>query len=276
MQATREASFAHAITAAGVMHTLTKNCSVGDFDHCGCDDSRLGQPGGAGWVWGGCSDNVDFGHMISRQFVDALEDGHDTRAAVNLHNNEAGRLAIRSTLRRACKCHGVSGSCVVQTCWMQLADFREVGNYLKTKYRHAKKLEMNKKSTKVGNSADNRALLFTGIATTELVYLEDSPNYCMENHSLGLYGTKGRECLRGQQSLSRLQGSSCHTLCHECGLRVAQRRQQVSGSCNCKFHWCCSVKCDQCTEVVKKFYCVRREGGRARSKGMRQRGARPQ
>lgn len=48
--------------------------------------------GGRGWVWGGCSDNVDFGERIAKQFVDALENGHDSRAAVNLHNNEAGRL----------------------------------------------------------------------------------------------------------------------------------------------------------------------------------------
>lgn len=48
--------------------------------------------GGVGWIWGGCSDNVAFGEKISKQFVDALEDGHDSRAAVNLHNNEAGRL----------------------------------------------------------------------------------------------------------------------------------------------------------------------------------------
>lgn len=33
-----------------------------------------------------------FGEKISKQFVDALEDGQDSRAAVNLHNNEAGRL----------------------------------------------------------------------------------------------------------------------------------------------------------------------------------------
>lgn len=33
-----------------------------------------------------------FGEKISKQFVDALEGGHDSRAAVNLHNNEAGRL----------------------------------------------------------------------------------------------------------------------------------------------------------------------------------------
>lgn len=43
--ATRETSFVHAISAAGVMYTLTKNCSMGDFDNCGCDDSRIRQTG---------------------------------------------------------------------------------------------------------------------------------------------------------------------------------------------------------------------------------------
>lgn len=53
---------------------------------------RFKSTGGRGWIWGGCSDNIAFGEKISKQFVDALEDGHDSRAAVNLHNNEAGRL----------------------------------------------------------------------------------------------------------------------------------------------------------------------------------------
>lgn len=48
--------------------------------------------GGPGWLWGGCSDNVDFGEKISKQYVDAQETGQDPRAAVNLHNNAAGRL----------------------------------------------------------------------------------------------------------------------------------------------------------------------------------------
>lgn len=51
--------------------------------------------GGRGWLWGGCSDNVDFGERISKQHVDAYETGQDARAAVNLHNNAAGRL-VRS------------------------------------------------------------------------------------------------------------------------------------------------------------------------------------
>lgn len=31
-------------------------------------------------------------------------------------------------------------------------------------------------------------------ALTELVYLDDSPDYCMENRSQGTYGTTGRVC----------------------------------------------------------------------------------
>lgn len=117
--ANRETAFVHAISSAGVMYTLTRNCSLGDFDNCGCDDSRNGQrgqchvhtytygskllhggrgqmfvsssAGGHGWLWGGCSDNVGFGEAISKQFVDTLETGQDARAAMNLHNNEAGR-----------------------------------------------------------------------------------------------------------------------------------------------------------------------------------------
>ncbi|XP_056137854.1 protein Wnt-8a-like isoform X1 [Lampris incognitus] len=263
--ATKETSFVHAISAAGVMYTLTKNCSMGDFDNCGCDDSRIGQMGGRGWVWGGCSDNVAFGEKISKQFVDALENGHDSRAAVNLHNNEAGRLAIKATMRKACKCHGVSGSCSIQTCWMQLSDFREVGNYLKIKHKQAKKLEMDKKRMRAGNSADNRgaiAYAFGSIARTELIYLEDSPDYCTKNQSLGLHGTEGRECLQGDKTVPPWERRSCRRLCHECGLRVEEKRTVVVSSCNCKFHWCCTVKCERCAQVVTKHYCAGSGRGR--------------
>lgn len=35
----------NAISAAGVMHALTKNCSMGELSHCGCDDSNVGKMG---------------------------------------------------------------------------------------------------------------------------------------------------------------------------------------------------------------------------------------
>ncbi|XP_009559167.2 protein Wnt-8a [Cuculus canorus] len=260
--ATRETSFVHAISSAGVMYTLTRNCSMGDFESCGCDDSRNGRVGGRGWVWGGCSDNVEFGERISKLFVDALETGHDTRALINLHNNEAGRLAVKTTMKRTCKCHGVSGSCSIQTCWLQLAEFREIGNYLKIKYNQAHKLEMDKRRMRAGNSADSRgatAETFHQVHATELVFLEDSPDYCTRNASLGHHGTEGRECLQTGKNLSQWEKRSCRRLCTECGLQVEERRTEVVASCNCKFHWCCTVRCEQCRQLVAKHFCARRD-----------------
>uniref|UniRef100_A0A8C6TAM4 Protein Wnt n=1 Tax=Neogobius melanostomus TaxID=47308 RepID=A0A8C6TAM4_9GOBI len=251
-RATRETSFVHAISAAGVMYTLTRNCSLGDLDNCGCDVSNNGKIGGRGWLWGGCSDNVDFGETVSKQYVDAQETGQDSRAAVNLHNNEAGRLAVKATMKRVCRCHGMSESCSVKTCWMQLSDFRDVGNYLKNKHNQAQKLDTDKKRMRAGNSADNRGAILDAlrsIAPTELIYLEDSPDYCRRNSSMGLYGTEGRECL-----------TSCRRLCQECGLGVEEGRVEVVSSCNCKFHWCCQVNCDRCTQVVVRHTCARRDG----------------
>lgn len=43
--ATKEMSFVHAISTAGVMYTLTKNCSMGHFSKCGCDNTKVGQQG---------------------------------------------------------------------------------------------------------------------------------------------------------------------------------------------------------------------------------------
>lgn len=180
------------------------------------------------------------------------------------------RQAIKATMRKACKCHGVSGSCTIQTCWMQMADFREVGNYLKMKYKHAKELEMDKKAARAGNSADNRDAVthtFLSVATTELIYLESSPNYCVKNQTLGLHGTEGRECFKEDKNMSEWEKNSCRRLCNECGLKVVKKRTEVFTSCNCKFHWCCTVKCEKCKRVVAKYFCAHKSGRKKSKKG---------
>jgi len=39
---TRESAFVHAISSAGVAHALTRACSSGELDNCGCDRSLKG------------------------------------------------------------------------------------------------------------------------------------------------------------------------------------------------------------------------------------------
>jgi len=87
---TKETAFVHAITAAGIAYTLTKNCSTGDFPDCVCDNRITRRQ--MGWEWGGCSDNFHFGSQVARQFLDTAETGENMKSLANLHNNEAGRI----------------------------------------------------------------------------------------------------------------------------------------------------------------------------------------
>lgn len=44
---------------------------------------------------------------------------------------------VASLMRMQCRCHGVSGSCELKTCWKTMPSFTEVGDTLKRKYRQA-------------------------------------------------------------------------------------------------------------------------------------------
>lgn len=89
------------------------------------------------WKWGGCSHNMDFGVEFSELFLDTREKGSDIQTKINLHNNHAGRKAVSSNMNVRCKCHGMSGSCTLKTCWKSAPDFRIVGKVLKQQFRQA-------------------------------------------------------------------------------------------------------------------------------------------
>lgn len=93
---TREASFVHALSSAGVAHAVTRACSSGRLTQCGCDRTVSG-PSDQGFEWSGCSDNIAFGIAFAKTFVDAREkrkrknNKNIGRQLMNIHNNQAGR-----------------------------------------------------------------------------------------------------------------------------------------------------------------------------------------
>ncbi|KAG5273821.1 hypothetical protein AALO_G00155920 [Alosa alosa] len=176
-RSSREAAFVYAISSAGVVYTLTRACSQGELDSCSCDPGRKGSSWDAKGTfdWGGCSDHVDYAINFTQAFVDAKDKKErDARALMNLHNNRAGR-------KLECKCHGVSGSCSVRTCWLAMADFRRTGDYLRKKYNSAVQVVMNQYGT--GFTQALRKLKRP--TKNDLVYFEDSPDYCIRDYDSG-------------------------------------------------------------------------------------------
>ncbi|KAG7228297.1 hypothetical protein INR49_009161 [Caranx melampygus] len=112
-----------------VVYALTRACSQGELKTCNCDPHKRGRASDerGEFDWGGCSDNINYGIKFAKAFIDAKERTvRDARALMNLHNNRCGRTAVKRFMKLECKCHGVSGSCTLRTCWRAMADFRKM------------------------------------------------------------------------------------------------------------------------------------------------------
>uniref|UniRef100_A0A0B6ZS06 Protein Wnt n=1 Tax=Arion vulgaris TaxID=1028688 RepID=A0A0B6ZS06_9EUPU len=240
----KETAFAYALSAAGVTHQVSKACSMGKLKSCGCDMSVHGRKGrhitqdnvDRTFEWGGCSHNIDFGAQYARKFMDSKEEARDIHSQINLHNNRAGRLAVIRNVREQCKCHGMSGSCELETCWKATPDFRKVGDVLRRKFEEASKVQVD-----VANTADARLFKRNGRKPhkMDLLFYEKSPNFCEENPSLDSPGTTGRYCNKSSNGVD-----NCDTLC--CGRGYNTLKVKRSERCNCKFYWCCYVECQEC------------------------------
>jgi len=250
----KEAAFAHAVASAGVVHSVSRGCRDGQLDSCGCSSAKRPSDLKQAWIWGGCGDNIQYGYKFAQNFIDIRERESNEipssgaalpqgRQLMNLHNNEAGRRAVISNMKVTCKCHGVSGSCSLITCWQQLAPFRKVGDYLRKKYNGATRV----KPTKSGRLKLHRRNVKIPTAN-DLVFMKGSPDYCHKNHTIGSLGTTGRVC---QVESKGMDG--CDLMC--CGRGYNTVNTRVKERCKCKFHWCCYVECKTCSKSVQLTVC---------------------
>ncbi|KAK2539703.1 Wnt5b [Columba guinea] len=135
------------------------------------------------------------------------------------------------------------GSCSLKTCWLQLADFRKVGDLLKEKYDSAAAMRISRKGKL--ELVNNR---FNMPTQEDLVYVDPSPDYCLRNETTGSLGTQGRLCNKTSEGMD-----GCELMC--CGRGYDQFKSVQVERCHCKFHWCCYVKCKKCTEIVDQYVC---------------------
>ncbi|XP_025785817.1 protein Wnt-6 [Puma concolor] len=175
----------------------------------------------------------------SKAFGRILQQGREDKPL------DSGSQAVRSHTRTECKCHGLSGSCALRTCWQKLPPFREVG---------ARLLERFHGASRVMGTNDGKALL-PAVRTlkppgrADLLYAADSPDFCAPNRRTGSPGTRGRAC-----NSSALDLSGCDLLC--CGRGHRQESVQLEENCLCRFHWCCVVQCHRCRVRKELSLCL--------------------
>ncbi|XP_004076689.1 protein Wnt-11 isoform X1 [Oryzias latipes] len=246
---TREAAFVYALSAATISHTIARACTSGDLRLCTCGPipAEIPEPG---YRWGGCADNLHYGLMTGSKFSDApmkmKRSGSHANKLMHLHNSEVGRQVLRESMVMKCKCHGVSGSCSIRTCWRGLQDLREIAMDLKTKYLSATKVihrPMGTRKQLVPKDIDIRP-----VRENELVYLQSSPDFCSKNEKLGSVGTQDRQCNK-----TSVGSDSCDLMC--CGRGYNPYTEKLVERCHCKYHWCCYVTCKKCERIVERYVC---------------------
>ncbi|OWK12903.1 hypothetical protein Celaphus_00015033 [Cervus elaphus hippelaphus] len=218
----RETAFVFAITAAGASHAVTQACSMGELLHLPF---------------------TTLPYLIFR-----LSSGPfcaPPPGSVPIRLLFCSPQAVRSHTRTECKCHGLSGSCALRTCWQKLPPFREVG---------ARLLERFHGASRVMGTNDGKALL-PAVRTlkppgrADLLYAADSPDFCAPNRRTGSPGTRGRACNSSAPDLS-----GCDLLC--CGRGHRQESVLLEENCLCRFHWCCVVQCHRCRVRKELSLCL--------------------
>lgn len=149
-------------------------------------------------------------------------------------------------MRKECKCHGMSGSCTVKTCWMRLPPFREIGNNLKDRFDGASRVTISNSINLKGFKRKHSKYQLKPYDPShkppeqrDLVYIEHSPDFCTSNSRLGVPGTYGRICNDNSTDVD-----GCDLMCCGRGHKTEIREEIVR--CGCTFQWCCTVTCKTC------------------------------
>ncbi|XP_066924133.1 protein Wnt-11-like [Clytia hemisphaerica] len=263
---TKESAFVHALSASTLALTVARGCMAGKLDKCTCLQrkqqisfpSEMVGRDNASSVNNlvGCKGILSVGKRFSSEFMSAgvrwkaKTDRHKMEMAVQKHNLNVGLQELNGGEHISCTCNGATAGCTVKFCHRRLVLMQDVANKLLNKYHNAVQTSRNdfhddnKSNTNKGTSLD----IYKAETKHEksLIYL-DNVDHCKTNK--GVYSSTGRRCTAQKSS-----PDSCDKIC--CGKGHRIRRIEIHSKCNCKFVYCCDVKCETCVRYDTILECL--------------------
>lgn len=252
----KEAGYLQALSLAAIAYSVAKDCALGKATSCSCTEEDL-------ILWQesqielevSCSDNIEFGVHFARNFLSRRPGGD---IYLPTHNLMVGALVLQQALRTAkaqvsCRCHGVSGACTIQTCKYELANFTIIGNKILQLYQNhtCNATQYDYVKERFSFFMYLTASFRGWCKVNEIVYSEDSPDYCLQKSLYNSLGITGRVCdPHGNSS------NSCNNLCAKCDRTYRSITHQVRHTCRCKFELCCDIRCDMCSKIRQSHTCI--------------------
>ena len=142
-----------------------------------------------------------------------------------------------------CRCTGLSGSCVVQTCYEKAPSMHDIGCKLRLLYDNAQKVRATNCALHLAGHPDRAPLeMFP-------VFKYNTPDLCVPSPENGILGTRGRVC-----NPSSAGSDSCSSLCCNNGFEQVQYYVPKE---TCRFVWCCRIECTELDpELVTEYRCL--------------------
>lgn len=153
--------------------------------------------------------------------------------------------AVKNYMTEQCQCHGLTGSCAMKTCWKKTPSFENVGRRLMKKFDSAVNVMAGNDGKTFMPSED----IYKYPGKEDIVYSEQSPDFCKVDRRIGSLGTRGRTCAPNSQATN-----GCDLMC--CGRGYLTRTRVVTEHCQCRFVWCCNVTCKICTHTEVYHTCL--------------------
>lgn len=133
---------------------------------------------------------------------------------------------------------------MIQTCWMKMVPIHETS--LKLKIRYDQAFRVIPRNDGQGFGTDND--MVEEPSKNDLVFSEASPNFCIFNPKIGVFGTRGRRCDNTMDG--------CQILCCDRGFK--ENLIEMKNNCKCKFKWLqnsAHVACEFCIEKKSVQTC---------------------